>query len=320
MATRAITPRQIEAFKAILETGLVTAAAERMNLSQPAVSKLIANFEAAVGLALFRRVKKRLVPTPEADLVYREVDKLFTGLQDIANVAREIRGLRAGELSIACVAALGHDHVPRLVAQFLKDKPDVNVGLYITSADHVAEWVIAQKVDFGISMSALEHPAVVSEPLCSVEAVCVMPRDHRLARKRVVKPQDLAGETFVSFAPGSRIRHTIDGIFERSGVARRTTAHAFVSNSACALVANGFGVSIVEPFTAQEYARRGVLVARPFRPAVIYDFQMFFPRFRERSMLAREFAARLAQMVRTVRFDWRGAQSAEAPVRTITSR
>lgn len=320
MSARTVTPRQIEAFKAILETGLVTAAAERMNLSQPAVSKLIANFEAAVEMPLFRRVRKRLVPTPEADLLYREVERLFTGLQDIANVAREIRGLRAGELSIACVAALGHDHVPRLVAQLLRDKPDVNVGLYITSAGNVAEWVIAQKVDLGISMSALEHPAVVCEPLCSVEAVCIMPRGHRLAGRRVVKPQDLAGETFVSFAPGSRIRHRIDGIFEQSGVARRTTAHAFVSNSACALVANGFGVSIVEPFTAREYVRRGELVARPFRPAVTYDFQVFFPRFRERSLLAREFAARLAQLVATIRFDWRGAQSADAPVRTITSR
>jgi DNA-binding transcriptional LysR family regulator len=320
MSSRAVTPRQIEAFKAILETGLVTAAAERMNLSQPAVSKLIANFEAAVELPLFRRVKKRLVPTPEADLLYREVDRLFTGLQNIANVAREIRGLRAGELSVACVAALGHDHVPRLVAQFLQDKEDVNVGLYITSAGNVAEWVIAQKVDMGISMSALEHQAVISEPLCSVEAVCVMPRGHKLAARRVVKPQDLTGERFVSFAPGSRIRHKIDSIFEQRGVARRTTAHAFVSNSACALVANGFGVSIVEPFTAWEYVRRGELVARPFSPAVTYDFHVFFPRFRERSMLAREFAARLAQVVTTIRFKWRGVQSADAPVRTITSR
>lgn len=303
MGTRAVTTRQVEAFKAIFETGYVTAAAERMSLSQPAVSKLLANFEAAVGLALFRREKKRLVPTPEAGLIYREVEKLFTGLQGIAGVAQEIRGLRAGELSIACVSALGHEHVPRLVAGFLKDKPEVNVGLYITSADNVAQWVIAQKVDVGISMTATDHPAVVSESLCRVDAVCVLPKGHRLAKKKSLRPADLAGETFISFAPGSRIRHLIDGIFEQAGVERRTTAHAFVSNSACALVANGFGVSIVEPFTAHEFARRGVLELRSFRPSVTYEFHLFFPRFRERSMLAKDFAGRLAQTLRTVRFD-----------------
>lgn len=301
MSARPITPRQVEAFKAVYETGYVTAAAERIHLSQPAVSKLLANFEAAVELELFRREKRRLIPTHEAALLYREVDRLFSGLQEIGSIARDIRGLRSGDLAIACVSALGHEHVPRLVAQFLKDKPDVNVGLYITSAANVAEWTIAQKVDLGVSMSAPDHPGIVSEPLRRLDAVCVVPKGHRLARRRVIGPEDLAGETFVSFAPGSRIRHTIDSIFERAGVARRTTAHAFVSNSACALVANGFGVSIVEPFTAREYVRRGVLVARPFLPAVPYEFHLLYPRHRERSLLVREFAMRLEQAVRTLR-------------------
>lgn len=286
-----------------METGYVTAAAERMSLSQPAVSKLLANFEAALGLTLFTRVKKRLLPTPEAALVHREVGKVYTGLEGIAGVAQEIRGLRAGELTIASVSALGHEHVPRLVAQFLKDKPEVNVGLYITSAGNVSEWAIAQKIDLGISMSAIEHPAVRSESLCRMEAVCVMPNGHPLTKKKSIRPADLAGETFISFAQDSRIRHAIDQTFEQAGVARRMAAQAFVSNSACALVANGFGVSIVEPFTAQEYARRGVLAVRPFRPAVVYNFHLFFPRFREKSLLVREFTAKLTQMVKAIRFD-----------------
>lgn len=286
-----------------METGFVTAAAERMSLSQPAVSKLLANFEATLGLSLFTRAKKRLLPTPEAALILREVGKMYTGLQEIGAVAQEIRGLRAGELTIACVSALGHQHVPRLVAQFLKQKPEVNVGLYITSAGNVSEWAIAQKIDLGISMSAVEHPAVRSEPLCRIEAVCVMPNGHRLAKKKFIRPTDLAGETFISFAQDSRIRHAIDQVFEQSGTARRMAAQAFVSNSACALVANGFGVSIVEPFTAQEYAMRGVLAMRPFRPAVVYNFHLHFPRFREKSLLVREFHGQLKQMVKAVRFD-----------------
>lgn len=286
-----------------METGFVTAAAERMSLSQPAVSKLLAGFESAVGLALFTRAKKRLLPTPEAALVYREVGKMYSGLQDIAKVAQEIRGLRAGELTIACVSALGHEHVPRLVAEFLRDKPEVNVGLYITSAGNVSEWAIAQKIDLGISMGAVEHPAVRTELLCRLEAVCVLPIGHPLAKKRVIRPADLEGEAFISFAQDSRIRHAIDQLFEKGGVARRMTAQAFVSDSACALVANGFGVSIVEPFTALEYARRGVLAVRPFRPAVVYNFHLLFPRFRERSLLVREFTAKLTQMAKAIRFD-----------------
>src|SRR5690606_17147474 len=198
----------------------------------------------------------------------------FVGLQQVAGLAKEIKGLRSGEISIASLSALGHEHVPRLVAQFLKDKLDVNVDLFITSADNVADLAIAQKIDLGISSVQVDHPAVMSELLCTMDAVCIMPNDHPLAAKRSIRPADLGGERFVSFMHGSRIRHSIDEIFERSGVQRRGTAQAFASHSACSLVANGFGVSIVEPFTAHEYAGRGALTVRPFRPAVAYNFHM----------------------------------------------
>lgn len=302
MNTQTITPRQIEAFKAVMDTGLVTAAAERMHVSQPAVSKLLASLEHAVGLVLFLRVKKRLLPTPEASLLYREVDKLFVGLQQVASLAKEIKGLNAGEISIASLSALGHEHVPRLVAQFLKDKLDVNVDLYITSADNVVDLAIAQKIDLGISSVLVDHPAVSSELLCTMKAVCVMPNDHPLAGKQTIRPADLAGERFVSFMQGSRIRHAIDDIFERSGIERRGTAQAFASHSACSLVENGFGVSIVEPFTAHEYARRGALTVRAFRPVVDYNFHMLYPRFRARSLLVQEFSKELVSVIKKVRF------------------
>lgn len=285
-----------------MDTGLVTAAAERMSVSQPAVSKLLASLEHAMGLTLFVRVKKRLLPTAEATLLYREVDKVFVGLQHVAGLAREIKGLRSGEMSIASLSSLGHDHVPRLVAQLFKDKPDVNVDLYITSADNVVELAIAQKIDLGITSALVDHPAVSTEPLCSASAVCVMPNEHGLVSKSVVTPRDLQGERFVSFMQGSRIRHAIDTIFERRNIRRKTTAQAFASHSACSLVANGFGISIVDPFTAQEYVQRGMLVVRPFRPAVTYHFHMLFPRFRPRSLLAAEFGKELASTIRAPEF------------------
>jgi len=303
MNSQTITPRQIEAFKAIMDTGLVTAAAERMHVSQPAVSKLLASLEHAIGLTLFVRVKKRLQPTAEATLLYREVDKVFVGLQHVAGLAREIKGLRSGEISIASLSTLGHQHVPRLVAQFFKAKPDVNIDLYITSADNVVELAIAQKIDLGITSILVDHPAVTAEPLCTARAVCVMPNDHPLAAKSVLTPRDLQGERFISFMQGSRIRHAIDTIFERRNIGRKTTAQSFTSHSACSLVSNGFGVSIVDPFTAWEYAQRGVLLVRPFRPAVTYHFHMLFPRFRHRSLLTNEFSRQLALTIRAPDFD-----------------
>lgn len=299
--SRSVTPRQVEAFKALMETGLVTGAARRMSLSQPAVSKLLMHFEYATGLTLFDRIKKRLVPTAEARILLREVDRIYAGLEEIAAKASALRGLRAGEITVASVSALGHQYVPRLVAGFLKERPEVNVSLYVASATDVAQWVIAEKIDLGVTFSAVEHPAVESELICEKTAVCVLPCGHRLARRKQITPEQLEGENFVSFTADSRIRHAIDTVFERAGVRRRLAVQAFASSSACSLVANGSGVSIVEPFTAEQFGKTGQLVVKPFAPAVHYQFHLVYPRFKPRSVLVQAFAEELSTMVRSAR-------------------
>ena len=287
------TYRQIEAFKAVMEAGRVTDAAEKLSLSQPAVSKLLANFESAVGMRLFSRSKKRLTPTAEALALLREIDRVFVGVASVSRFASELRSMRTGELTIASVAALGQRQVPRVIARFLKSHASVNIGLHLRSSHDVADWAASQKADIGISMMPVDHPAVRDEILCEVSAVCVLPNGHRLCSKRHIEPADLAGENFISFMRDGRLRHVIDSVFEDARVSRGLRIDAFMSDSACAFVAEGVGVSIVEPFTASEYSRRGELVVKPFLPSVLYQFRLLYPRFREPSLLVRAFAEEL---------------------------
>ena len=193
------TYRQIEAFKAIMDAGRVTDAAQKLNLSQPAVSKLLANFESAVGMRLFSRSKKRLTPSAEAHALLREINRVFVGVEGVARFAGELRNLRTGVLTIASVAALGQRHVPRVIAEFLKTHDSVDIGLHLRSSHEVADWAASQKADVGISMMPVDHPAVRDEILCEVDAVCVIPIGHRLSSKPFIEPRDLAGENFISF-------------------------------------------------------------------------------------------------------------------------
>jgi DNA-binding transcriptional LysR family regulator len=287
------TYRQIEAFKAVMDTGRVTDAATRLHLSQPAVSKLLSNFEAALGMRLFVRAKKRLTPTVEAQALLREISKIFVGVQEVSRFASGLRSMRTGELTIVSIATFGQRHLPEVLASFLKDHPAVNVGLHLRSSSEVAEWAAEQRADVGISMMPVEHPAVRDEILCEVDAVCVLPNGHRLRDEPVIRPHHLAGENFVSFMRDGRLRHVIDSVFEKARVQRQLRVDTFLSDSACALVAADVGVSIVEPFTAFEYARAGRLVARPFAPSVRYQFRLLFPRFREPSLVAQAFVKQL---------------------------
>jgi len=312
------TYRQIEAFKAVMEAGRVTDAAQKLNLSQPAVSKLLASFESAIGMRLFSRSKKRLTPTAEASSLLREINRIFVGVEGVTRFASELRNMRTGELTIASVAALGQRHVPRVIAEFLKKHASVNIGLHLRSSHDVADWTASQKTDVGISMMPVDHPAVRDEILCEVDAVCVLPNGHRLCGKPFIEPRDLAGENFISFMRDGRLRHVIDSVFEEARVSRELRIDSFMSDSACAFVAASVGVSIVEPFTAGEYARKGELVVKPFRPSVLYQFRLLFPRFREPSLLTLAFVEELRASIRALLVPAAGEPHADAPSRKLS--
>ncbi|MFN3157433.1 LysR family transcriptional regulator, partial [Marivita cryptomonadis] len=104
--------RQLEAFNAVMISGSTVRAAELMGVTQPAVSRLIAELEAAVRFGLFDRVRGRLVPTPEGKLFHREVEASFVGLDRLQNAAASIRDYGTGSIRIASLAAAGTVIVP----------------------------------------------------------------------------------------------------------------------------------------------------------------------------------------------------------------
>jgi len=293
----AISPRQIEAFRAVMEAGTVTAAAERLRLSQPAVSKILAGLEHEIGFQLFSRVKRRLLPTSEAGLLHREVTRVFAGMAEVAAFAADLRGRQAGHLRIASTPVMGHSILPDALADFAERHGRARVTFHSRGSDEVNRWVADQQVDLGCSMVPHDHPAVLSEVLCHARAVCVLPARHRLAARERIRPQDLRDETFVSFPREGRMRHLIDAVFEQRGIARNLRYEVYASPEACALVARDLGVAIVEPITAATAGFAGLAIRR-FEPEIFYTFKLMRPRFRETSRLTDDFVAALRQQLR----------------------
>src|SRR5436853_7818507 len=125
-----INPRQIEAFRALMLTASTTRAAQVMNVTQPAVSRLVRDLQAALELTLFERQGTRLTPTNEALALYAEVERSYVGLERIAQAAREIRGRRAGALRIAAMPALCSGFLPRFAGHYLMQRPGLDVALF----------------------------------------------------------------------------------------------------------------------------------------------------------------------------------------------
>ena len=109
--------RHLEAFRAVMLSGSVTHAAQSLNLSQPAVSKMLAELEHQLGFQLFQRSRgSALTVTPEADAFYYEVERSFSGIAALKRVAEDIRNMATGTLRIAALPALAVSFLPRVIA------------------------------------------------------------------------------------------------------------------------------------------------------------------------------------------------------------
>jgi DNA-binding transcriptional LysR family regulator len=280
-----INSRQVEAFRAMMLTGSVTDAAKLMAVTQPAVSRMLRDFQALLKMELFERRGSGLVPTASATALYMEVERSFVGLERITAAAEEIRGRRTGTLRIAALPALSNGYLPRLTGGFLKARPNLNLSFFGVISPIVIDWVLNNQCDIGFAEVPIAHSGLPSVRLPALPRVAVLPAGHRLAAKAVLEPRDFEGENFVSLSAGSSSRHLIDQAFNRDDVHRVLRVETNLSEIMCGMVSSGLGVAICDPFTAQEFESRGV-VARRFLPQIDFEFAAVFPPQRSPSPVA----------------------------------
>ncbi|MGF9566864.1 LysR substrate-binding domain-containing protein [Neorhizobium sp. BT27B] len=286
--------RQIEVFQAVMRTGSVTAGAELLNLSQPAVSRQIERLEKVSNLTLFRRVGRGLQPTPEGLAFYEEVKRSFVGLQNLRHIADTISNFNTGHLRITSLPALGFGFLPRVISRFSAEYPGVDVSLQVRSSGSVRAVTLTQEFDLGFLPSVSNDNEHHSQPFASVDAVCILPTGHRLSNKVVIEPADLTGLPFIGLVKDDTTRRQVDRIFEDAGVPLTQHIETQFAATICNFVLGGAGVSIISPFAAADFIGTG-LVMRRFRPAVRIDYQMVAPSMRPQSAVTRKFLSVLME-------------------------
>ncbi len=282
--------RQIEAFQAVMATGSVTRAGERLSISQPAVSQLIAQLERSCGFPLFHRQGGKITPTREAEALYNEVQRMFIGVGQIARVATALREQNWGSVSLAAFPAITRRVLPDIVWSFCKAHPDTRFRLESMRSRSLIDAVAAQHVDFGLSILPGDRPEVVSALLHRLRGVCILPVDHHLADQSTIYARDLADEDFVSLGPQDHSRYMIDRVFDELKVSRRSRIEAGQSETAFSFVAARAGVAVVDPISAFNNEDPRIVVRR-FEPAVQFDIWLIRPKAARSFNLVDNFVA-----------------------------
>ena len=293
-APRRLKPHHLEVFSAIVSAGSITGAAKLLNISQPGVSRSLADFEREIGFALFVRDKKRLFITPEGSAFYEELTRSYAGLDRLAKAAQEIRQLRRGQLRILAMPALCFGAVPRAIKTFLDRHNALHVSFEAQNSQRVVESVSSQYVDIGIAQVPASYPGVAVHSSFRSDCVCVMPVGHPLCSRKVVRPADLQDQAFVALPVSSMAGQQIGHLLTEAGINVLGRMETLTSFAACAMVAEGVGIAIVDAFTASAVAH-GQIEQRPFRPNVNFGFRLIYPEHRILSNAAHMLLEHLAK-------------------------
>ena len=207
--------RRLQAFRAVFEMRSVTRAAERLHMTQPAVSRLVGDLEQELGLALFVRQRRRLVPTIEGQAFYREAEKALAAVDQIVDIARDIRTLKGTHLRVVAPMLTAFGILPAAVSAFRALHPHTRISLEIKDLRDIADWVANGPFDIGVTALPFQDERVDCELLTTVRTVLVLPKRHRLAARRVVQLKDLRDENVILPSPsGNQPRAFIGAAFE----------------------------------------------------------------------------------------------------------
>lgn len=279
--------RQLQAFHAIVEAGTVTGAAEALGISQPGISNLLAELERQTGLKLFERLHGRLVPTPEAELMHREVDTVVRGLDHVTQTVVDLQNKQAGQLQVASQHSMSFGFMPKIIAEFAKTRPDMNISFQSQYSSKIQEWVLSGLFEIGVCEMPMLYDTLVSYPL-HVETRIALHRDNPLARHEVLTPDLLRDAPFVVMGPDHITHRRLRDVFEKAGVPLKTRVHSHLFKNLLSFVKEDMGVALLDRFGLEfDYDDR--FVARDFAPRIKMDMAVITSATRPLSRVGQEF-------------------------------
>lgn len=242
--------RQIEVFRAVMLGGSVTNAARMLGVSQPGISRMLAHLELQLGVSLFERKKGRVKPTPEATTLHREVEQVYRGVKRIDDCARSLKSGARLSLRVLTSPSTGIEIVPRAISRLAHQFTEARIYMETVLVRDMVGMLMANEADVAISTLPIEHALLASEPIGRWSLACVFPTGHMLRRQRGVTVRDLLKERLISFSADTPQGRLIDGWQREHKIRFQSQIEVRSGQIACALVASGAGVAIVDNLTA----------------------------------------------------------------------
>lgn len=284
--------RHLEVFHAVMEEGSVSKAADRLCLTQPAISIALSRLEDMLGFPLFHRSKGHFAPRPEAYLLHMDAELSILAVEQFSNRARLIKQGGTGLLRVGAIGAAAFGLMPGLVARYTADNPLVEIDLSVRSSHQIAYLVGNGQCDIGLVEAPVAAPSLVAEQF-SLPCVCIFREGSDLEDKAQITPADLAQHRLIGIQDSNQVDRQLRAVCAEAGFEMRAPVHGFFFAVVRRMVAEGAGIAIVDALNGCLPAQDGVCW-RPFTPEIRYDTALIVKAGAELSLPARAFI----QMIR----------------------
>lgn len=253
--------RQLRAFIAIAESGTFTAGAQRVHVTQAAISMQIRQLETEIGAKVFVRAPRHVILTEAGEQLLERARQILrehdAALEEIAELAGAERGrLRIGSASAMVLT----DQLPRILRELRRQHPGAEISVVSGTSEALVEHIVAGELDIAFVSLPVDVRGIQTEGLSEDELVAIASPRHKLAKQKTISAYTLAGENLILGERGGNTRRLIDQFFTQAGVTLKVSMELSRQAAIRRMVEEDMGVGIVPLQSVKEDVEKGKLV------------------------------------------------------------
>jgi DNA-binding transcriptional LysR family regulator len=252
---------QLKIFYFAAKNGNLSAAADELYITQPAVTKGIQRLQEYYDIRFVDFVGKKLVLTDAGEVLYKIAEKIFEMESQAEESIRDFQQRQRGHIRILSSESFGDYYLPHIIIPFCKAYPLVRLSMNILPTEQVVENTASLNCDLGFISYPVEHKKLALREVLEDKLVIIAPPDHPLAHKENLKPKDLIGQNFIMHERESAPRRAIEEFTRKNGISLKIPLELSSNRAIKRAVEEGIGIALISRKVASEEISAKRLVA-----------------------------------------------------------
>ena len=283
--------RHIEVFYSVFIHGSVTKAAQDLNVTQPSISKILTQSESDLGIKLFERLNKKMIPTQEAKILFPYVQKIHNNLSNFKKVSSNLVDKPQGDLNIAATHALGIDYLPEAISKFSGINSKATFETVTLHYDEIIKQVLELKVDVGIVYDPVSNNDLINKPIVKGKFVVIAPQSF-FPNKSVINIDDIKTQPFIKITdkvgPRGPLGSKLEEYLLKNNINLNPTFNTETYQVALALVSKGMGITITDKISAESSSHPNIKIL-DLKPDLEFSLEVVYSKSNPLSLINKSF-------------------------------